>query len=161
MWTGPSHTNQELWPWNYESSTEIFKSHLKILLKLCSVKSSVKSHVTIPSTKCYFNESLFTQYPHTWWNIINQRLWDFEMPWSPNFAWSPNFIFRPFQQWECWKCTGHRPSFIVCEKWPLAMSREIVEQNRSKNPRVSKSNQYMLWSLGFSLLIRSIFHGFS
>ena len=48
-----------------------------------ALKSSVKSYVTGTSAKCYFNEFLFMQGPHTWLNIINQRLWDFWVSWSP------------------------------------------------------------------------------
>ena len=49
-------------------------------------KCSVKPYVTGPSTKCYFNEFLFMQGPHTWSNIINKQLWNFGFSWSPGFA---------------------------------------------------------------------------
>ena len=42
------------------------------------LKCNVKSWVTRPSTKCYFNDFLF--------NRMNQWLWGFGVPWSPGFV---------------------------------------------------------------------------
>jgi hypothetical protein len=47
---------------------------------------SVKSYVTGPSTKCYFNECLFRQVFTYDKNRLNQRLWAFGVPWSPSFV---------------------------------------------------------------------------
>jgi hypothetical protein len=48
------------------------------------LKCSVKPYVTRPSTKCYFNEFLSIRIlTH---DRINQRLWAFGVPWSPNFV---------------------------------------------------------------------------
>jgi hypothetical protein len=68
--------SQESWPWNCVSPKEAFRSHPKTLPKSCSVKSYVHG----PSTKCYSNEFLFMWGPHTWYNIIDQWLYDFRVP---------------------------------------------------------------------------------
>ena len=61
-----SHTSQELWPWNCESPQESVrrpsqgtsKNHV---VRSQTLKYSVKSYVTGPSTKCYFDEFIFMQ----------------------------------------------------------------------------------------------------
>ena len=40
--------------------------------------------LTGPSTKCYFNESLFMRVLTYDKNKLNRRLWVFRVPWSPN-----------------------------------------------------------------------------
>ena len=62
-----------------------------------TLKCSVKSCVTGPSTRCHFNELLFMWGPHTWKNRINQQLWVFGVPWSPHFcirAISKKWVFK-------------------------------------------------------------------
>ena len=51
-----------------------------------ALKCSGKSYVTKPSTKCSYNEILFKQGPHTRWNIMNQWLRDFRVPWPSSFV---------------------------------------------------------------------------
>ena len=51
-----------------------------------TLKCSVKSHVTGPSTKCYFNEFLLMRVLTHDKNRINQRLRAFGVPWSPGFV---------------------------------------------------------------------------
>ena len=46
------------------------------------LKCSVKSYVTGPSSKCYFNECLFMRVLTHDKNRINQRMWAFRVPWS-------------------------------------------------------------------------------
>jgi hypothetical protein len=53
------------------------------------VKCGVKSYVTIPSTKCDFNEILLTQVLRHNKNKINQQLQAFGMPQSPGFCVRP------------------------------------------------------------------------
>ena len=50
-----------------------------------ALKCSVKSCVTGPSTKCYFNEFLFMRVLTHDKIESKQRLWAFGMSWSPNF----------------------------------------------------------------------------
>jgi hypothetical protein len=58
-----SHTSQELGYKIVRAQKKVFKGRPNIPPKLCSVVTdpdcSVKSYVTGPSTKCYFNECLF------------------------------------------------------------------------------------------------------
>ena len=49
-----------------------------------TLKCSVKSYMTGPSTKRDFNEISIHPGPHTWQNRTNQRLWAFGVPWSPD-----------------------------------------------------------------------------
>ena len=78
--------SQEPWPWiSWElkrSKCPNFQTHVVRSRALkCSVKSSC---VNRSSTKCSLNGFyLFMRGPHTWSNIINQRLWDVGVPWSP------------------------------------------------------------------------------
>ena len=51
-----------------------------------TLKCSVKSYVTEPSTKIYFNEFLFMQALTHDKNKTNQRMWVFGVPWSPDFV---------------------------------------------------------------------------
>ena len=51
-----------------------------------TLKSSVKSYVSGPSTKCYFYEFLFMRIHTHDENRINQQLWAFGVPWSPDFV---------------------------------------------------------------------------
>jgi hypothetical protein len=86
-----SHTSQEPWPWNCESPKEkcskAVPTHLQNHVVVWSriLECSLKLYVTGPSTKCYFNEFLFTQVlTHVKKNRINQQLWAFGVPWSPS-----------------------------------------------------------------------------
>jgi hypothetical protein len=61
-----SHMSQEPWPWNCESPKEkcpkvAVPRHLQnhILVWSRTLEYSLKSYVTGPSTKCYFNKFLF------------------------------------------------------------------------------------------------------
>jgi hypothetical protein len=59
-----SHTGQEPWPWNCESPKrkcpKAVPTHLQNLLMWSwALKCSVKSYVTRPSTKYYFNKFIF------------------------------------------------------------------------------------------------------
>ena len=49
-----------------------------------TLKCSVKSFVTGPSAKCYFDEFLFMRVLTHDKNVINQRPWAFRVSWSPN-----------------------------------------------------------------------------
>ena len=52
-----------------------------------ALKCSVKAYVIGSSTKCYFNEFLFTQaFTHDKKYRIKQRLWAFGVSWSPGFV---------------------------------------------------------------------------
>jgi hypothetical protein len=84
-----SPTSQEPWPWNCESPkgkcSKVVRRHLQNHVLWSQIlKCSVKSYVTMPSTKCYFNEFLFIQILTHDKFRINQRLWAFGMPESPN-----------------------------------------------------------------------------
>ena len=75
-WRPTSHTSREPWPWNCESPRESVQKAIPTNLQRHVVWSrtltcSVKSNVTGPSTKCYFNEFL-THEPGT----VTMKLWE-------------------------------------------------------------------------------------
>ena len=78
-----SHTSQEPWPWNSESSKEnvqrLSQTHLQNYATWSRIlECSVKSYQSGPSTKCNFNEFLLMR--------VLTRFWAFGVPWSPGFV---------------------------------------------------------------------------
>ena len=55
-----SHKSQEPWPWNVSPKESVQRPSQNNVVWLWILKCSVKPYVTGPSTKCYFNECLFT-----------------------------------------------------------------------------------------------------
>jgi hypothetical protein len=91
-----SHTSQELSPWNCESPNESVQrplsqhTHLQNhLVRSQTLECSVRSYVTGPSTKCYFNGFLLMRVLTHYTNRINQWLWAYI--WS---AICSQFVFR-------------------------------------------------------------------
>ena len=70
--------------------------------------------MTGPSTKCYFNECLFTRVLTLDKNIINQQLWAFEVPWSPT-----GFMLGLPPRGDFWKQS----------KWPWNIIRSMPRTN--------------------------------
>jgi hypothetical protein len=81
-----------------------------------TLKRTMKSYVTGPSTKCYVDEFPFMRAITHDEMGIKQRLWAFGV--SSSAVWSKLGPAPPFHQWECWKCTGQGPS-VSCVKWPF------------------------------------------
>ena len=109
-----SHTSQEPWPWTCESPkrkcSKAVPTHLQNHVVWSRVpKCSVKSYVSGPSTKCYFDEFLFMRVFTLDKNGINQRLWAFRVPWSPGFV-----FHQPPESgfWKCYPCTHPRRLYI-------------------------------------------------
>ena len=72
-----SHVSREPWLWNRESPKESVQrpvpTHLRDhVVWSWAFRCGVKSCVTVPSTKCYFDDFLFVRGPHTSQNMIIQ-----------------------------------------------------------------------------------------
>jgi hypothetical protein len=79
-----------------------------------TLKCNVKSYVTSPSTKCYFNEFLFT---HVFINKINQSLWALERHGLPVLcqAYLQEVVFEnnlcDHETWSIWCHVGMHVDF--------------------------------------------------
>ena len=85
-----SHTSQEPWPWKCESPKKVSKGSAKIPPKSCSAVTDPRVEGDVmcdrPSTNCDFNEFLFMRARTYDENRMNQRVWEFWVPWSSGFV---------------------------------------------------------------------------
>ena len=108
----PRTVTMKLWEPPKKSPKAIPKHFQNHVVWSRAVKCNVKIYVTMPLTKCYSNESLFMWGPHIWYNIVNQWLWDFKVPWSPGFVFSllPRVAFgnspNDHETWSIWCHVG-------------------------------------------------------
>jgi hypothetical protein len=86
-----SHTSQEPWPWNCESPKEncpkAIPTHLQNhVVWSQTLKCSVKSYVPGPQPNAISMNFYSCRSSRMIKNKINQWLWVFGVPWSPNFV---------------------------------------------------------------------------